>query len=162
MQCPCLVHEATAPSAARYARKASSRAAPPPERQRAQWRSRVPRKSRLIMGGRSWHFAPEPRAEGERPLTGAVPFYSAWNGRNQRGTARARSKLACCASSRETASAMARPRVPRKPADYGWPPLARRTTAARRRRETLRRCSAFSSCMKRPQPAWYGVRAGQA
>ena len=63
------------------------------------------RGSWLGVGGRSWHVAPRARAEGERPLAGAVLFVSARADHNQRGTARARSKLECCASSQETASA---------------------------------------------------------
>ena len=77
-------------------------------------RSRVPRESRLILGGRSWHDAPRPRAEGERPIAGAVDLPSAWNDHNKRDTARAHSKLAYCASFRETASTVARSRVPRE------------------------------------------------
>ena len=75
-------------------------------------RSHVPRESRLVLGGRSWHVAPRPCAEGERPLAGAVPLSSAWSDHSQRGTVRARNELECCAFSRETASAVARPRVP--------------------------------------------------
>ena len=65
-------------------------------------RPRVPRENQLILGGHSWHVAPRQRAEGERPLAGAVPLLSAWTAHDQRSTAHARSKLACCASSRET------------------------------------------------------------
>ena len=74
----------------------------------------MPRESRLILGGHNWHVAPRPRAEGARPLAGAVPLSNAWNDHSQRGTVRAHSKLECCAFSRETASKVARPRVPRE------------------------------------------------
>jgi len=74
----------------------------------------MPRESRLILEGRIWHVAPRPRAEGERPLAGRVAACGASSDHNQRGTARARSKLARCASSRETASAVARLRMPRE------------------------------------------------
>ena len=63
-------------------------------------RSRLPREHRLVLGGRNKCVVPRPRAEGERPLVGAIPLPSAAIDHNQRGAARARSKLACCASSR--------------------------------------------------------------
>ena len=53
--------------------RASSSAAPPPrdsERRRAALRDT---RRWLGVGGRSWHVAPRPRAEEERPLAGAVP-----------------------------------------------------------------------------------------
>ena len=77
-------------------------------------RSRVPRESRLILDGHRWHVAPRPHAEGERPLASVVSLPSASVDRNQRSTVHARSKLECCAFSRETASAEAHLRVPRK------------------------------------------------
>ena len=40
----------------------------------------------------------------ERPFSDAVPFYGVWFDHNQRGAARARRRLACCASNPETAS----------------------------------------------------------
>ena len=78
-------------------------------------RSSVPRESRLILGGHYWHVAPRPRAEGERPLASAVPCSAHEADHSQRSTARTRSsKLACCASPRKIASAVARSRVPRE------------------------------------------------
>ena len=77
-------------------------------------RSRVAHKNRVILEGRTWYFTPRPRAEGERPVECAIPYPVAMTDHNQTGTARARSKLACCASFRETASAVARSRVPRE------------------------------------------------
>ena len=59
----------------------------------------------LGAGGRKWHVAPMPHAEEEMRLAGTPPFYEVTSEHNQRATARARSKLACCASSRETESA---------------------------------------------------------
>ena len=51
-------------------------------------------------------------APNRRPRAGAVAFRGAWTDHNHRGAARARRKRACCASSRETASAVvARPHI---------------------------------------------------
>ena len=58
--------------------------------------------------------APRPRAEGEWLPTGAVAFHRAQTDHIQNGTARARSNLARCASTREAASAVARLHVPRE------------------------------------------------
>ena len=83
---------------------------------------RVPRQSRLHVGGRSWHVAPRPRAETERPLAGAVPSHRAWADHNQHGTAHARRKLACCASCRGTRALLFRrvcPKLARKQLT-GW------------------------------------------
>ena len=99
---------------AERARVASARAAPHPERQPAQWwcaRAFVTRKTTV-----SWRPAADTSqhrlATNGRPLAGAVAFRGAWTDHNHRGTARARYKRACCASSRETASGVvARPRV---------------------------------------------------
>ena len=46
-----------------------------------------------------------PHAEGEMPLAGTPPFYEVTSEHNQRATARARNRLACCASSPESESA---------------------------------------------------------
>ena len=73
-------------------------------------RSRVPRESQLILGGRSWYVAPRPRAEGKRPLADAVPLPSAQLDHNQHDMARARSELVCCASPAEGFSPSARGR----------------------------------------------------
>ena len=61
----------------------------------------------LGVGGRSWHVAPRVSTEGERPLAGVALSHRAWVDDNyiQRGTARAHSKLECCASSLVTATA---------------------------------------------------------
>ena len=98
-------HGPTTTSAARRARAASSSAAPPPERQRAQARLRcATRGAGLALeaaAGTSHHG----RAPKERGLSPVQCLYVAMTDHNQRGTARARSKLECCASSPETASA---------------------------------------------------------
>ena len=114
MQCPCLVHEPSTISETRRARIKLSNCASSQETASAVPRSRVPRKSRMILEGRTWYVTPRPHAEGERPVEGAIPYPSALTDHNQTGTARACSKLACCASSRETASAVARSHVPRE------------------------------------------------
>ena len=59
----------------------------------------------LGVGCRSWHVAPRARAEEKWPLDGAVRFGTTRDDNNQRGTARAFSKLECCASSLVTTSA---------------------------------------------------------
>ena len=114
MQCPCLVHEPTTVSKARHARNKLALCASTRETASAVARSSVPRKSRLLLGGRTWYVAPRSHAEGERPLGGAMPLPSAPTDHNQRGTARARSKLTCYAASRLTVSRVARSRVPRQ------------------------------------------------
>ena len=114
MQCPSIGHKPTTTSAARRACRKLACCAHSRGIASAVAHARVPRTSRLCVGGRTWHIAPRPRAEGERPLAGAVPFHMSRTDHNQRGTARARSKLAYCASSREIASAAAHARVPRE------------------------------------------------
>ena len=69
------------------------------------------RDSRLCLGGRSWYGAPRSCENGERHLAGAAPLCRAQTDYYQCGMARARRKRACCASSRETASAVARSRA---------------------------------------------------
>ena len=73
-------------------------------------RARAPRDKRswLGVGDRSWHVASRAGADGEWPLASAVSLYWAWADHNQHGIARARSKLECCVSFPETASAGAR------------------------------------------------------
>ena len=66
----------TITSAARHARVASTRAAPTRERDSdcSGVPARLPRESRLCVGGRSWYVAPRSCTEGERPFAGAAPF----------------------------------------------------------------------------------------
>ena len=56
-------------------------------------------------GARGWHVGARPCTEGDGRPAGAVGFHRVWTDSNQRGGARARRKRACCASSRERASA---------------------------------------------------------
>ena len=72
---------------------------------------RVARGSRLCVGSHSSHVAPRSCTGEERSSAGAVPFRSTCADYSQRGPARARGKLACFATSRETASAVAGPHV---------------------------------------------------
>ena len=72
MQCPCLVHGPTTISEARRAHNKLALCASTRETANAVACSRVPQKSRLMLGGRSWYVAPRPRAEKERPLAGAM------------------------------------------------------------------------------------------
>ena len=75
---------------------------------------RVPRECRLRVEGHSSHVEPRSCTEGERPLASVGSSYRSWADLNQRGTARARVKLALFATSREAASAVALARVPRE------------------------------------------------
>ena len=93
-------------SAARRVRASSSRAVPSPERQPAQWRSRLCH----IKAG--WHVAPRCCTERERAPAGAVSFHRAWASNGQRGTTHARSQLVCSAIFPKLASAVALARVP--------------------------------------------------
>ena len=75
---------------------------------------RVPRECPLPDRGHSSHVLPRYCTEGERPSASAVPSQGEWNGHNQLSTARARGKIACFATSQDTASAVALVRVPRE------------------------------------------------
>ena len=77
--------------------------------------ARRPRGSRLGVIGHSLHVAPRSCTEREKPPTGAGPFRSTGANINQRSMARARQArvLACFATSRDTASAVALASVPR-------------------------------------------------
>ena len=73
----CMGYRLTTTSAAWRARVASMRAAPPPERQLAQWRAGVrATRSQLCAGACGWHIEPWPCAEGERPLVCAVALFA--------------------------------------------------------------------------------------
>ena len=127
-------------------------------------RLRVPRKSRLILGGRSWHVAPRPRAEGERPLAGAMPLSSARNTTTTSAARRARAPISSAAPSPEKKRAAARVRLVhgRQP-DWRWRQLlVRRSTAARRSRDDSRLCSVILWGLSRPQPAWHVAHTQQA
>ena len=114
------------------------------ERASAVAQSRVrTRASGGCAGDSSSHGAAWLCTEGERPLAGVVAFHRAWSDYNQRSTARARRKRACCASSPQRANNSACAHT-RKPAARRRPWLARRITALHRRREPSRWCSALS------------------
>ena len=101
--------------------------------------------------------------EKERPLAGAVPFYRARTAYNQRGAACAGRKRACCASSRERASAVAQSRLRTRASGLcGRPQLARRSMTLHQRREASRWCSGLPKDINRLQHARSGARAPQA
>ena len=113
----------------------------------------------LGVAGRSLCDAPRSCTEGERPLAGAVFFRRDGPFQDQLDTARARRKLACCASSPEAASAGA--------------PVCHASNAARpqlARRTAVMCLTGDASCwgsvplhnISRPEPAWHGTRAQQA
>ena len=145
VQCPSIGHGATTAGAAQRARAASARAAPPPQREAAQWRtSALHAQACSRSGRRSWHVGARPSTEEGRPLACAVPFHRAWSDRSQRSAARARGKRARCASSPERASAVAHKRATRASRLTKWTPqLARGSTALHRRRAAPRSCSAL-------------------
>ena len=92
----------------------SAHAAPPPKRERAQWRaSALHAQATSRSEGQGWHVGARPCTEGGRLLARAVPFHGACSESDQRGEARVRNKPACWASSPETASAVARKRATR-------------------------------------------------
>ena len=74
----------------------------------------MPRQCWLRVGGHSSNVALRSCTERERSTAGAVPFRSPYADRSKRSTVRARGKLACFATSQETASAVALVRVPRE------------------------------------------------
>ena len=78
----------------------------PRESERSGALACAPRKSWLCVGGHYWQVAPRSCTEGESPLAGTVPFHRVRANYHKRGAARARRKLAFCASSPETASAV--------------------------------------------------------
>ena len=90
----------------------------PRDSQRSGAPPRVCHAKACCAGGRTWHIAPRPLTEWEKPPAGAVAVHSTWSDHNHRGAARVCRKHACCASSQVIASAVARPRTfaTRKPA----------------------------------------------
>ena len=114
VQCPSVVHGAIAASTARRAHAASACAAPPPQREPAQWRaSALHAQATSRSEGQGWHVKARQCIEEGRLLARAVSFFRAWSICRQHGAARARSKRKCCASSLERASAVARKRATR-------------------------------------------------
>ena len=115
MQCPFIRHGATTASAARRARAASAHAAPPPQREPAQWRtSALHAQAGSRSGRRSWHVGARPCTEEGRPLARAVPFHRAWSDHSRRGAARAASARVA-PPPRESKRSGAQARYTRKP-----------------------------------------------
>ena len=107
----CIVFSSSAdrPQSARYGARASQARVVrllPRESERSGALACAPRKSWLCVGGHYWQVAPRSCTEGESPLAGTVPFHRVRANYHKRGAARARRKLAFCASSPETASAV--------------------------------------------------------
>ena len=101
----------------RRARAASTRAAPPPQREVAQLRTSALHTPAACASSCAWHVGARPSTEQGRPLARAVPFHKAWSDHSQRGTARARGKRAWRASSPERSQRhRAQARYTRKPA----------------------------------------------
>ena len=102
-------------------------------------------------------MSPRPCTKQNRLLAGAVPFHMVWTGYNQRGAARARRKRACCASSRERVSAVARSRVrtraSRMPVVSRGRYVGARPCTLYQKREASRWRSALLKGMNRLRPA---------
>ena len=115
----------------------------------------------LGVGGRSWHVAPRPRAEGERPLAGAAPFYERTD-RPQPARHGARAQQARVLrllprdSERRRAS-----RVPREPAGLCEAAAGTSHHGRAPKERGLSPTQCLSKCMSRPQPARHGARAGK-
>ena len=159
--CPYRRHGPTTGSAARCTRAPSSNAAPYLQTQRApvSLRRVVTRGACLALEApacSSYHESARKKKSGLWP---ARCSFMCTRLHKKRGTTRALSKLKCCVSSQETASAGAS--TPRDtPLAWRWSPqLARPTTGARRWREASRRRSALRRAISRPQPARHGARA---
>ena len=137
-QCHHIAHEPTTTSAARRARSSkleccassseTASAGAPAPRDTRRW---------LGFGGHNLHVTPQARAEGERPLAGAMPSDRSWADHNQRGTARARNKLEYYASSPATLSAGA----PRESRDAGLALETAASTSHHKRSKKERRLS---------------------
>ena len=126
---------------------ASARATPPPQREPAQWRtSALHAQATPRNAGQDLHVGAQPCNEEGWLLARAVPFDSAWSDCHQRGGARARNKRACCASSPERASVVARKRTTRAShLTKRGPGLARGSTALHRKGRLLARAVALRS-----------------
>ena len=163
-------YKPTPTSAAARAHVASARAAPPPERERARAVGAVRTCARSQVscscGARGLHAGARPCTEGGGRPAGAVGFHRVKADSNQRGGARARRKRACCASSRERASARGwRSSDLRTLASQllVWSTrLARRSTAVHRGGWPSRRRSRLPWSMSRLQPARRGARTSHA
>ena len=143
-QCPCLAYGPSTTSAARRAHSKFACYASSRETASAVARSRLPRKSGLVLGGRRWYVAPRPRVEGEGALVGTLSVSNAWADHNQRGTARAQQARVLRLLPRNSERSVALAHATRTPAGSGRPQLVRRTTAARRKREAFGRCNTLT------------------
>ena len=141
VQCNPIGHRATTASAARRARAASARAAPPPHGQAAQWRTpALHAQAGSRSGRRSWHVGARPCPDEGRSLARAVPFHRIRRDHRRRSSGRARAASAPdYSSSPETASAGAHKRTTRASRlTKRTPRLARGSTAFHRITETSR------------------------
>ena len=146
MLCPFVGYGPATANVACLARAASSRAAPPPKRQRAQWCARrLPRESRLrkveVAAGTSHHsLAPKGRGLPPAQCTDmgyeSIAASATWRARAASSRARV--------LPRDRQRSGARARATRKPAVRWRPQTARRTAVLHRRREASRRCSVAS------------------
>ena len=164
VQCPSMVHGPIAASAVRRAHATSARAAPPPQREPAQWRaSALHAQATSRSEGQGWHVGARPCTEEGRLLARAVPFHGAWSDYRQRGATRVCNKRGCCASFPEIASSVARKCATRASHPPKCKPeLTRKSTASHRRRAASRSCSALPWCTEQLLPARRGVHAQQA
>ena len=81
-------------------RVGGAHAAPPSQRERAQWRAcALHAQATSPSEGQGWHMGARPCTTEGRILARAVPFHSARSDCHQRGAARALNKRACWASS---------------------------------------------------------------
>jgi hypothetical protein len=110
--------------------------------------ARATRESAAKRGGRSLQVTPRSCIGEKRSLAGAAPFHSVRSDHSPRGTAHAHCKCACCAFSRETASAVARPRVPPERR------LRKEEAAARTSHHGLALVTRGLSLMQRPSLAY--------
>ena len=109
MQCPATKHAPTTTRATLRAHVASARAAPLPHRQPAQRRARA-RHAKAVCERLRPQVARRSAVlhrRGRGGLAGAVPFHRTEVDYNQRGTTCAHRQRACCASSPQTANAVA-------------------------------------------------------
>ena len=145
VQCNPIGHRATTASAARRARAASARAAPPPHGQAAQWRTpALHAQAGSRSGRRSWHVGARPCPDEGRSLARAVPFHMLWGDQSRRSSRRAHAASARPAPPPERQAARWRTRATRANRLAKWrPQLACGSTALHRRREVSRWCSAL-------------------
>ena len=142
VQCSFIARESIAASQARRTRAVSSRVSPPPETQPAQWRSRVDHAktgNALEVTARTSHHGPAREDRGlppvQCPSVARDPIAAS-------PARRARGKLACFATSRDTASAVEY--VGHAKAGFPLEVTARTSNhgLAPKEREVSRRCSA--------------------